>query len=198
MNDSVRLSTQDPREPHAGFAMMHGAPREQLCQAVRQLDAAEQRRNPIEMSQALAQVGRCFRTMSAFTQAESYLRQALRQARLISTVDTAAELLAELAELSCSAAEALVAQDASDNLRAHGARERARDAAFEAANLAMQVSDPQWEVKLLLRVSDVLNRLGDHDDAVSMQSRALTLLHVDAAPADTHDPLRNAAPNRLM
>jgi len=39
----------------------------------------------------------------------------------------------------------------------------------DAARLAGQTTEPHWEVKLLLRASDVLDRCGDHDDAVLMQ-----------------------------
>ena len=44
-----------------------------------------------------------------------------------------------------------------------------------------RVADPQWEIKVLLRVSDVLDRCGDHDDAVELQSRAMRLMYGDAA-----------------
>ena len=48
-----------------------------------------------------------------------------------------------------------------------------RDRVFEAGQLAARVSDADWEVKVLLHISDVLNRLGDHDDASQIQARAM-------------------------
>jgi hypothetical protein len=84
------------------------------------------------------------------------------------------------------------------------AMERARDHAFEAAALARQASDAHWEVKVLLRVSDVLDRCGDHDDAISLQTRALTLMSHEAsgfgdlAAEPGAQPLRAAAPVGLM
>ena len=54
-------------------------------------------------------------------------------------------------------------------------RERARDHVFEAQRLAHQVSDARWEVTVLLRLSDVLDRFGDRDDATQLQVRALQL-----------------------
>ena len=49
---------------------------------------------------------------------------------------------------------------------------------FEAsATGARSVADPQWEITVLLRVSDVLDRCGDHDDAVALQSRAMRLMY---------------------
>ncbi len=188
--------------PHAngeGFQMVDGAAREQLRLAVRLLDAAEQRQHPIERSQALAQVARCFRLMAAYHQAEEYLLQALRWARMISGTDMAVELLCELAEVACMAAYAADNAEPDQHRKAHAALERARDHAFAAASAAAQVSDPQWEIKVLLRVSDVLDQCGDHDDALSMQTRALHLMHLQPASAEQMaEALNSAAPNQLM
>ena len=52
--------------------------------------------------------------------------------------------------------------------------------AFEAICLAGQATDPCWEIKVLLRVSEVLDRCGDHDDAISLQTRALALMSSEA------------------
>ena len=56
--------------------------------------------------------------------------------------------------------------------------------AFEAARVAAHAADPHWEIKVLLRASDVLDRCGDHDDAITMQTRAMTLMvrHPEVAP----------------
>ena len=43
--------------------------------------------------------------------------------------------------------------------------------------LAGHVADAQWEVTVLLRISDVLDRCGDHDDAVQLQARAMGLMY---------------------
>ena len=196
MNPSAASLAACHSEAAEGFSMLDGEARDQLCRAVRLLDGAELRRHPIELSQALAQVGRCFRAMAAFRQAEDYLQQALRWAGMISPADTAVELLCELAEVACMAAEAA---DLGENLQAHAARERARDHAFQAATGAGQVSDPQWEVKVLLRISDVLDRCGDHDDAACMQTRALQLMNLAPASAEqVQEALRNTLPQQLM
>ncbi len=54
--------------------------------------------------------------------------------------------------------------------------ERMRDHAFEAATLAHRVADGHWEAKVLMRVGEVLERCGDRDDAVLLQTRALRLM----------------------
>jgi hypothetical protein len=117
------------------------------------------------------------------------------------------------ADLQCALAE--VASNAADMAKLLGetgsqrrlARDRARDHAFEAAQLAGQTSDPHWEVKLLLRASDVLDRCGDHADAAQMQQRALVLMGlgnpelpaVDLQPVHgTADALQLTAPSTLM
>ena len=63
-----------------------------------------------------------------------------------------------------------------DSGSARVAHDRARDCAFEAARLASQCADAQWEITVLLRVSDTLDRCGDHDDAIALQCRALQLI----------------------
>ena len=47
-------------------------------------------------------------------------------------------------------------------------------------------------MKLLLRASDVLDRCGDHDDAVLLQQRALVLLGLNHPDLPTQDDLRPA------
>lgn len=90
-------------------------------------------------------------------------------------MDQAVEILCLLAETSCTLAEAH-AQD--DPRRGHAARDRTRDRAFEAAGLAGHVADPRWEIQVLLRISDVLDRCGDHEDAVQLQARAMRMMYV--------------------
>ncbi len=135
---------------------------------------AERYLQPLEMSLALAQMARCYRALQALVPAETCLERALRWARTFGAADQTVEILCLLTETSCAQAE-LLAQD--DSRRSHAALERTRDWAFEAASLAGHVSDPQWEIKVLLRISDVLDRCGDHDDAVQLQSRAMSLMY---------------------
>ena len=166
---------------------MHEAPlldeplREALRQAAAALDAAERRGQPFALSQALVQMARGYRAMHALASAETYLELALRWARATHSTDHTVDLLCEL----CEAAEDVAqAQDAQAPGSGHQARERARDHAFEASTLAGRVADPDWECTVLLRISDVLDRCGDRDDAVQLQARALRLLGGNADAAD--------------
>ena len=88
--------------------------------------------------------------------------------------DAAVDILCLLAETGCAIAE-LSAIDGTT--QRHAALERTRDRAFEAVALAGHVADAQWEVTVLLRISDVLDRCGDHDDAVQLQARAMGLMY---------------------
>jgi|CXWL01.1.fsa_nt_gi tetratricopeptide (TPR) repeat protein len=152
--------------------------REALRLATAALDAAELNARPFQMSQALADVARCYRALGALASAESHLEAALRWGRLAGSTDPVVDLLCELCETAASLAEM---QNASGAGSGHAARERARDHVFEASTLAGCVADAGWEVKVLLRISDVLDRCGDRDNAVQLQTRALRLMATSPA-----------------
>jgi len=165
-----------------GLSLLRSPARSALRDAAAALDQAELYHQPLEMSLALAQMARCYRALQALGPAELVLERALAWARILGAADQAVEILCLLAETSCSVAE-LHAQD--DSRRCHAALERTRDWAFEATGMAVHVTDPQWEIKVLLRISDVLDRCGDHDDAVELQSRAMRLMYGTHTSADT-------------
>jgi len=144
------------------------------------LEEAERDARPYEMTQALAALGRCCRQAGAEGVAESLLEQALPWALLCGARDLAVDLLCELSTLSADRA----LQAAADGQGLPAAIERARAHASEAARLSCTVSDPAWEAKVLLRVSDVFDRLGDHGDALALQSRALELMALPDAEAE--------------
>ncbi|MGL6109367.1 MAG: hypothetical protein ACRC2B_04630 [Rubrivivax sp.] len=164
-----------------GRSMLHSPARTALRQAAAALDKAERFKQPLEMSLALAQMARCYRGLQALAPAEWYLEQALAWARTLGAIDQSIEILCLLAETSCALAE-LHARD--DGRRSHAALERTRERAFEITGLAGGVSDPQWEIKVLLRISDVLDRCGDHDDAIDLQARAMQLMYGPHAGPD--------------
>ncbi len=148
--------------------------REALRAAVARLDDAEVRGRPDELSQALMPVARCYRGLGAHAAAEDLLRQALRSARTVGRHELLVDVLCELAETACGLAEQLIRSG--DDAGARAARDRARDEAFEAASLAHRCSDSHWQAQALLRISDALNRCGDHDDAACLQARAVQLM----------------------
>jgi len=88
--------------------------------------------------------------------------------------------------------------DEDDEHQARSARDLARDMAFEAARVATHAADPHWEIKVLLRASDALDRCGDHDDAITLQTRAMTLMvrHPDVSDATIDGD--NAPHGRMM
>ncbi len=194
---SVRTSARTSNTPGA-------LTRQALQLATRVLDLAEVYRKPHDMCQATAQVARCLKAMQDFASAEAYLMKSMAWAACIPGVDARVDLLCELAEVVCTQAEAGFDDGANNSgaMARYATLERARDHAFEAASLAHRTADAQWEVKVLLRASDVLNRCGDHDDAASMQDRAITLLGLqpdaDTAADLPAEGLRATAPNVLM
>lgn len=157
-----------------GAPLADGPARDALREAMHRLSEAEAERGSDRaraMCQALTEAARALAGLRAFSPAESYLMQAQRWAAAMGGVDLRADLHCALAEVATSAAD--LAQAEGRRERGRAARERARDHAFEAARLAALTTDPGWEIRLLLRASDVLDRCGDHDDAVQLQQRAL-------------------------
>lgn len=170
-----------------------GPAREALALAIQALDHAETRRRPVDMVQALTQVGLAYRALGEAQAAGWYLLQALRWARTLGGVDASIDLLCHLAEVDATSSLEALAEG--DRPRARAARDRARDHGFEAAALVNQCADPRWEAKVLLRVSDMLERCGDHDDALALQRRAVLLSGRDAgvATAEPHAKMPRAA-----
>jgi hypothetical protein len=156
------------------MTVFHDKARRELREAVAVLDEAESQAEPARMSQALSVVARCHRLVGALSEADWYARRGLSIARGLGAVDASVDALCELAELAFERAEQQNGLDESRS--AHRLRDTARDHAFEAAKLAQRSADPQWEVTVLLRVSDLFDRLGDHDDAIALQCRAIGLI----------------------
>jgi tetratricopeptide (TPR) repeat protein len=182
------IATHDePQHPPSGATQVtdlpYGPERTALELAVRKLDEAERDQAPAAMSDALAGIARCYRSLSAFATAMDFMHQALRWSYALGGVDQRVQLLCELAELSCETSDHAHGED--NESQARSARELARDMAFEAARVAARAADAYWEIKVLLRASDVLDRCGDHDDAIMLQTRAMSLMvrHPDVADA---------------
>lgn len=160
--------------------------RAELLRALAALELAEATHRPLPMCQALLRVARCYRALGALAPAEAALQQALRWAHAGAGSDLTVDVLCESAETAAARARHLAApygaaalSDLADppaseesSAARRAARERARDHAFEAAARAGAVSDPVWEVQVLLRASEVLEQCGDHDDAEQLKLRA--------------------------
>ncbi len=134
---------------------------------------------PAAMAQAETQVGQCLLQVQAVELAETYFARALQWAATLAAVDSQVDLRCTLAELNARQACALGVEGA----KGRACLERAREHALAAAALAGHVSDVQWEMRVLLRISEVLENCGDHHDAVRLQDRAVALLGLQAAGA---------------
>ncbi len=148
--------------------------RQALRDAMVALETAEAAGEPGVLSQTLAQVSRCHRQVGALAEAVWFAKRGLQLARGLSAVDASVDALCDLAELGIERAAMLEEQE--EPRGAHRLRDAARDHGFEAVRLALRSADPQWEVTVLLRVSDLFDRLGDHEDAIAMQCRAVGLI----------------------
>ena len=192
------IATHDEPGNHAedAPALPYGPERTALDLAVRRLDDAERQREPAAMSEALAGIARCYRALAAYPTAMDFMHQALRWSHALGGVDQRVELLCEIAELSCETADAVSGEDGERQRRL--ARDLARDMAFESARVAAHAADPHWEIKVLLRASDVLDRCGDHDDAITMQTRAMSLMVRHPDVSDSIADGQTATNGRLM
>jgi tetratricopeptide (TPR) repeat protein len=157
-----------------------GPARDALCQAAAILDVAELTGQPFAMSEAHAQMGRCYRGLGSFDAAAASFAQALRWSAVTGSADMATDLLCDLAEVAADQAD--TAEEAEDAAAHRAARERARDFAFGAAQSAANATDADWEAHALMRVSSVLERCGDRSDALSLQKRARRIFSGEAAP----------------
>lgn len=148
-----------------------------LMAAEAAVESARCTMRPAAMASTLAQWARCYRGMGHVDAAHLAFEQALPWTRLLGSTDATVDLLCELAECTADYAEAL---DDDEDRRA--ARRCARDHAREAWMLSPRVADAAWEIRVLLRVSEVLERLGDRADALALQTRA-NALKTGRAPA---------------
>jgi len=106
-------------------------------------------------------------------------RQAPRDARVPpAAVDASVDALCELGESALERASLLDGQ--AEARSARDLRDAARDHGFEAARMALHAADAEWEIGVLLRVSELFDRLGDHDDAIALQCRAAGLMTCQA------------------
>ena len=126
---------------------------------------------------ALSQAADARRREGRIEEAQALVEQALRWASVLPSVDAACALWCDQADLLMAWMHG-IADDADPSAPAQREylREQARACCLEAASLAARASDPQWEVQLLLRASDLLDQLGEHADAIALQCRALRLI----------------------
>lgn len=163
------------------------AARHALQRAIARLQAAQAGGRAWSQAEACRQVAAAYRRLAALPQTVTMLEHACRWARAAGGADQQADLLCELAESLADLADATAEARPAD---ARAARRHAREHVLEASRLAAHVSDPRWEVTVLLRLSDVLDRFGDRDDATELQMRAVQLSvgsHVPAAGAAAAD-----------
>lgn len=158
---------------HARSALMQAEQVEALNQALALLGSAESRHLPVEMTVSLTSVAHAYKALGELQAAAHYLEKAQRWAEFSGSHDTQVRVGCELAELCSDLADQWRSIDPPAS---QDALERMRDHCFQVAQRAASVSDSDWEVKVLLRVSDVLERCGDHEDACVLQARAMRLM----------------------
>lgn len=149
------------------------------------LEMARSTQQALRLCEALTELGRCERRSGATDGAAVRLDEALHWARRVGSVVLLADLLCERGEL---AADVAIDPASPGQEPEPDAWLLARACATEAAGLAGHTSDPGWEVQVLLRASDLFNRIGNPVSAGALQLRAMIRLsrparvEVTAAP----------------
>lgn len=166
------------------------ATRKALRDAIAALDLTLSTGQAWAIAEARLGVSRCYRLLGALPMALALLEVGLQSAQ---GTDQRVELLVERISVLAQHAEKLETQGRG---RGRNARDLAREHVFEAAGLAARVADPRWEVTVLLHLSDVLDRFGDRDDAVNLQTRALRLMS-SASTSAAPDPMWRPGLGRL-
>jgi tetratricopeptide (TPR) repeat protein len=148
-------------------------PNARMVPLLAQLHTAQLGGVPHELYEAWCEAARGWVELGAYAAAEAHFEHALRWSQLLGAADPAVAVMCEVAELNAVQADRLEREE-----RGAGrpALRRARAYAQEAARRATEVADPAFEVKVLLRVSDVLDRCGRHEEALALQVRALRLM----------------------
>lgn len=146
--------------------------RDQLGATLRQLEAVQAQPRPWALAEVHRAVAGAYRDLGAWPSALANLQAARHWAQVGQARDLDVDIGCTLVETLASAADAAEQQE-----RGMGRpqREQARDLVFEITQQAACAADAQWEVGVLLRLSDVLDRFGDRDDATQLQIRALRL-----------------------
>ena len=152
--------------------------RNRLRLALASLDLAQASGRPWSLAEAHREAAGAYVAVGALTSALGMLEHALRWARATGSADQRVDVLCETVETLAAQSDVLERQRPGSGREN---REEARDRVFEASLLAARVADARWEVTVLLRLSDVLDRFGDRDDATQLQVRAL-LLTVGGTP----------------
>lgn len=161
--------------------------REQLRTALRHLETVQAAGRHWALAEAHLAVARGYRDIGALPSALANLHTARRWAQAAGARDLDIDIACTLVETLAGAADAA---ERSQRGGGRPLRDQARDVVFEAAQALARAADAQWEVGVLLRLSDVLDRFGDRDDATQLQMRALqrTVGETPVTPPRAVDP----------
>jgi hypothetical protein len=171
MNTTLAAGAEtEPARLSLEFAEPEVNPHAALRAALLAVERAEATASQQMLWPAWLDVARCWRRMGATEEAHGSLRNALRVARSARSSAALVDVLCEVAENTCDLADMHVGVSRE---RVRHWRDRARDEVFEASTWLLGAEPSAKAVETLLRLSDVLSRCGDHDDASVLQMRAL-------------------------
>lgn len=155
---------------HAAPLTIDAASRDVMQQSLQALELARKSGHAWAVAEAQLGLARWYRDRSELDFSLSLLESAL----------ATAPGLDQRVEMHCELVNVLAQQSTRCETQATGSGRAARNVArqhiFKASMLAAHLADNAWEAKVLLHLSDILDRFGDRDDAVHLQNRALQLM----------------------
>ena len=159
-------------------------PRELLLSALRGFEAAEMAGDEAQWCEALVQLAHAYAGAGEPEEALALLDRGVQRSQALSSGESGLGMLCDMAELASSLAGTPDEGDGSEAARA--ARERSRGCAFEAMRQVARVDDAQLQAAVILRAADVLETLGEDEDALVFRRSAMAQLW-DAEEHKTDD-----------
>lgn len=150
-------------------------PRELLLSALRGFEAAEMNGDEDQWCEALVQLAHAYAGAGEPEEALALLDRGVQRSQQLESGESGLGMLCDMAELASSIAGAGEPDSGADSA-ARLARERSRGCAFEAMRQVARVDDAQLQAAVILRAADVLETLGEDEEALVFRRSAMAQL----------------------
>lgn len=149
-------------------------PREVLLSALRGFEAAEMAGDEDAWCASLVSLAHAYADAGEADEAIALLDQGVRRTQHDDFGESGLGMLCDMAELASSIAGRHRADGREDPAR--DAREHSRHCAFEAMRQVSKAVDPQLQAAVILRAADVLETIGEDEDALVFRRSAMAQL----------------------
>jgi hypothetical protein len=157
-------------------------PREVLLSALRGFEAAEMAGDEEAWCASLVGLAHAYADAGEEDEAIALLDRGVQRTRCDDFGESGLGMLCDMAELASSIADRRRAGGGEDPARS--AREQSRSCAIEAMRQVSRVVDPQLQAAVILRAADVLETLGEDEEALVFRRSAMAQLWGSDESAD--------------